>query len=104
MIDSPGTTPSIARQFPIELFDGESIIARFDHFDPNSTGVTWVGTVDGVPMSSVTLVYGNGTMAGSIHLLDRSFTIRPAPASAVATGAGRVTGPALHVLSEINQS
>ena len=95
-------TPAVGVRFPIDLFDGESITAVFDHFDPNSTGVTWVGTVEGVPFSNVTLVYGAGTMTGNINLPDRVFSIRPA---STAAGVRRFSdGSVVHVLAEINQN
>jgi len=39
--------------------------AVFDRFDPNDTGVTWVGHVENTPLSTVTLVMGGGLIAVS---------------------------------------
>lgn len=96
------TAPAIGLRFPVELFGGESITAVFDHFDPNATGVTWVGTVEGIPLSNVTLVYGAGTMAGNINLPDRVFSIRPARTAAGLLRSG--DGAIVHVVAEINQT
>ena len=90
----PGALPTTATRFAIPLFDGASIVAVFDHFDPNADGVTWVGRVDGVAQSNVTLVYDGRTLAGTIAMAGRSFSIRPVPAGAGATQ---------HVLAEIAQ-
>ena len=66
-------------QVAIDLFDGVTITAVLDRYDPNQTGVTWVGHVPGQPGSLVTIVYGGGGLAASIILSDASYTIRPAP-------------------------
>jgi hypothetical protein len=83
----------------IDLFDGASVTAVFDRFDPNDTGVTWVGHVPGQPGSLVTIVRGGGLFAASIILPDASYTIRPVPrdASDPASGAEPV-----HILVEID--
>lgn len=66
-------------QVAIDLFDGVTITAVLDRYDPNETGVTWVGHVPSQPGSLVTIVYGGGALAASIILPDASFTIRPMP-------------------------
>jgi hypothetical protein len=67
------------RTLPLQLFPNLAIVAVFERFDPNRDGVTWVGHVDGIPLSTVTLVYGNGLLTGSIVMPSGMFTIRPAP-------------------------
>ncbi len=81
----------------LELFPDVTIFAAFDRYDPNRDGVTWVGHVEDVPMSTVTLVYSGGEMAGSIVTPTALYQIRPAPQGAAA-GSGR-----LHVVSQIDQ-
>src|SRR5262245_34661592 len=76
----------------LELFPGVTIVGTFDRYDPNPDGVTWVGHVEGVPASTVTLAYSGSSMAGGIVTPDALYQIRPAPG-----GVG-------HVVSEIDQS
>jgi hypothetical protein len=107
-IDVAGLPAPLARplsrepSLPLDLFPDRYVLAVFDRFDPNRTGVTWVGHVDGTPMSSITLVYSAGQLAGSIIMPGGVFSIRPAPADV------RLANPQpagdLHVVSEINQS
>jgi hypothetical protein len=84
---------------PIELFPDRTVFAVFDRFEPNGTGMTWVGRVEDVPGSSVTLVYGGGLMAGSIVMPDGVFRISPASPEVRA-----LAGDALHVIAEVNQA
>ena len=77
----------------LELFPDVTVFGAFDRYDPNPGGVTWVGHVEGVPASSITLAYSGGLMAGSIVMPDALYQIRPAPADA-----------GLHVVSEIDQA
>jgi hypothetical protein len=98
---SPGAPPAAAAEIAIDLFDGRSITATFDRFDPNDSGVTWVGHVAALPGSQVTLVQGGGVLAASIILPDASYTIRPAaPDPAVPLA---VSG-SVHVMAEINSA
>ena len=76
----------------LQLFPDVTVFGVFDRYDPNPDGVTWVGHVDGVPASFITLAYSGGFMAGSIVMPDALYQIRPAP------------GSALHIVSEIDQS
>jgi hypothetical protein len=84
---------------PIELFPDRTVFAVFDRFEPNGTGMTWVGRVEDVPASSVTLVYGGGLMAGSIVMPGGVFRISPA-----SPGVRALAGDALHVIAEVNQA
>lgn len=83
-----------------ELFPGVTLVAVFDRIDPNPGGVTWVGHVDGVPLSTVTLSYRDGLMAGSIVSPSAVYRIRPASPD---SGGAAPGGPILHIVSEINQ-
>jgi hypothetical protein len=89
------------RTLPLQLFPNLSITAVFERFDPNREGVTWVGHVDAVPFSSVTLVYGRGLLTGSVVMPTASYAIRPAPAEL------RRLNPLgtreIHVVTEIRQ-
>jgi hypothetical protein len=88
---------------PLELFPDVSVIAVFDRFDENATGVTWVGHVEDVPMSTVTLVYGDGLMVGSISMPGGAYSIRPAGAD-VRLAYPQPGGGQLHLVTEINQA
>jgi len=100
--------PRIRRQLvrepslSLELFPDVSIVAVFDRFDPHPTGVTWVGHVDGVPGSAVTLAYGDRLMTGSIIMPTGTFQIRPAP-DAVRAANPQVSGE-VHVIVQVNQA
>ena len=74
----------------LELFRDVTVFAEFERYDPHSTGLTWVGRVEGDPLSTVTLSYSGGLMHGSVATRSGVYQIRPA--------AGGV-----HVVSEINQ-
>lgn len=88
--------PSVAARQPVltlELFPDVFVAATFDRFDPNPTGVTWVGKVAGDARSSVTLVYGQGVLTGSLMTAAGTFTIRPAG-----------TADGVHVIAEVDQA
>ena len=99
--DSRGLFGRQPRTVPLQLFPNLSITAVFDRFDPNADGVTWVGHVDGVPFSTVTLVYGGRLLTGSVVLPDASYAIGPAPAEL--RRAARLVGRELHVVTEFRQ-
>ena len=98
---NPGTAPAAAAEIAIELFDGASITATFDRFDPNDSGVTWVGHVPALPGSQVTVVHGGGLLAASIILPNVSYTIRPLPLD---PNAAVPASERLHVMTEINSA
>jgi hypothetical protein len=95
-----GSAPAIGEQVRIDLFDGQSVQAVFERFDPNMSGVTWVGRVPGTADSRVTIVYGGGSMAASVVLPDASYTIRPVSLDPL-NPAPPAAAP-LYVLAEIN--
>jgi hypothetical protein len=107
-IDAAALPPSSDRgparepALPLDLFPDVSIRAIFDRFDPNADGVTWVGHVEGVPMSSVTLVYSGGLIAGSVVTPAVSYSIRPAPEDIRRDNP--TAGRELHVVTELNQA
>jgi len=83
----------------LQLFPDVTIVGTFDRYDPNPDGMTWMGHVEGVPASFITLVYSGGLMAGSIVTPNALYRIAPAPAEARAAS----SNAALHVVSEIEQ-
>lgn len=103
-LPNPHMRPQLVREpaLSLELFPDAFIVAEFDRFDPNPTGVTWVGHVEGVPGSSVTLVYNNRLMHGSIIMRGGVFEIRPA-AEDVRT-ANRQPAGEVHVIAQVDQA
>lgn len=93
-----GREPSLS----LELFPDVSVRSVFDRFDANSGGMTWVGHVEGVAMSTVTLVYGGGLMAGRIVTPRAVYSIQPAPEDVRL--ANPQPGRELHLVSELNQA
>ena len=85
----------------LELFPDVTIFAVFDRYDPNTDGMTWVGHVEGVPMSTVTLVYRGAMMTGSVVMPNGVFQIRPAPENVRA--AGTIGNRVPHLVSQIDQ-
>ena len=84
-----------------EMAVTDPVLAVFDRFDANATGVTWVGHVDGVAMSSVTLVYKDDLLTGSVVMPGASYSIRPASEEVRRTNP--IPGRALHVVTEVHQ-
>lgn len=103
-LPDPRDASRAAAEAPItlDLFPGLAIRAAFDRFDANTTNVTWVGHVEGVAGSSVTLVYGNRLMHGSVVMPEGAFQIRPAREEERSGDPSPSGEP--HVISQIDQS
>jgi hypothetical protein len=103
-LPDPGLRSQFIRQpaLSFELFPDVYIVAVFDRFDPNTSGVTWVGHVENVPGSSVTLVYSGGLLAGNFIMRSGVFQIRPATEDVRA--ANRQATGEVHVVSEVDQA
>ena len=87
----------------LELFPNQSVVAVFDRFDPNPDGVTWVGHVQNLPLSTVTMVYSQGFVVGTVAAGLQTFSIRPAPADVRAANPQPAAG-VLHMIAEVDQS
>ena len=85
----------------LQLFPDVTIFASFERYDPNPDGMTWVGRVDGVPMSTVTLAYRGSTMTGSIVTPTASYQIRPAPETVRSAGTRGTLVP--HLVTQVDQ-
>lgn len=98
-LPTPGT-PARGREDDIELalFPDVTVHAVFDRFDTVGDSGTWVGHVAEVPMSSVTLAYGNGLLTANINTRDGVYMIQPAPR---ADGAADDDRP-LHIVTEVD--
>ncbi|MBK5299027.1 MAG: hypothetical protein JJE40_17875 [Vicinamibacteria bacterium] len=101
-LPDPRVRPQLAREpnLTLELFPDVFVEAVFDRFDPNSTGVTWVGHLPGAPLSAVTLVYGGGLLAATLSTPNGQFQIRPA------SEAARLANPQpsgqMHLITQID--
>lgn len=103
-LPNPRTRPQLMREpsLSLELFPDVFIVAVFDRFDPNVSGVTWVGHVENVPGSGVTLAYGNRLLTGSVIMPSGTFQIRPAPEDVRA--ANPQPNGEVHVIAQVDQS
>jgi hypothetical protein len=81
----------VATTLSLNLFDDANFTAVLDRIDQIDGGFVWVGHLQGVEMSNVTLVIRHGQMAGNISMADHFFQVRYAGGSA-------------HVVREIDQS
>lgn len=94
-LPSPGTNArSREDDLELHLFPDVTIRAVFERFDTVGGSGTWVGHVDGVPMSAVALAYRDGLLTGSINTVDHLYDIQPV------RDADR--DEALHVVAEID--
>ncbi len=103
-LPDPRRRSQLAREpgLSLELFPDVFVEAVFDRFDPNQTGVTWVGRLAGEPRSAVTLVYGGGLLAGTVATSRGLFQIRPA-SEAVRRANPQAFGD-VHVIAQVDQS
>ena len=86
----------------LELFPDLTLFAQFVRYDPSPGGMTWVGRVEGVPQSTVTLAYGGGLLSGTVALPNATYHIRPA--ESVAAAATASSASPVHLVSQIDQS
>lgn len=97
--------PRVLRQadLTLELFPDAFVDAMFERFDTaDDNGLVWIGRVRGDARSTVTLVYGNGRLTGSVNASMGTFAIRPA-APEMRAALGDVAATA-HEIVEIDQA
>lgn len=75
----------------LNLFADTTLTAVLDHLDAKSNGVIWVGHVDGIKSSTVTLVTEGDIVAGNIVMPGATFAVRYA-------------GGNVHTINQIDQS
>jgi len=61
----------------LNLFDDTIVTAVLDRLEGGFAGVTWIGRLEGIPGSEVTLVYNENSLSGSVIFDNASFQIRP---------------------------
>lgn len=62
----------------IELTSGRVVRAELDRRDTARNGAqTWAGHIPGEPLSSVTLVWHDGVLQGSVRMQDSAYSIEP---------------------------
>ncbi|HVL66730.1 MAG TPA: M12 family metallo-peptidase [Vicinamibacterales bacterium] len=84
---------------PLELFPDVTLFAVFERYDRSPGGMTWVGRVEGVPRSTVTLSYGGGLLTGTVAMSNATYHIRPA-----AGGGANTPATPLHVVTQVDQA
>lgn len=92
MLREPGIT--------LELFPDVTILATFERYDDVPSGVVWVGRIDGVPLSTVTLAYDESRLTGTVVMPGATYHIRPAE---VASDAPLSSAP-LHLVTDVDQA
>jgi hypothetical protein len=86
----------------LELFPDMTLFAEFLRYDPSPRGMTWVGRVDGVPQSTVTLAYSGGLLTGTVSMPNGSYHIRPVAADARA--AAPQSNAPVHLVTQVDQA
>jgi hypothetical protein len=82
---------SKGKTLPLNLFNDVFFTVVLDRIDARSNGLIWIGHIDGVAYSQVTLVTGDGLMAGHIAMPGAIYRVRYA-------------GNGVHAVQEINQA
>ena len=94
LLDADGTPRDLAAgsALTLDLFDDTELVAILDRVEASyGGGYTWVGEVQGEPLSAVTLVVTDGLMAGTVATPQGSFGISYA-------------GDGVHVVQEFDPS
>ena len=60
----------------LNLFDDVSLVARADRVERTERGVNWIGQVQGVPQSQVTIVANGDVVSGNISMPQARYHIR----------------------------
>lgn len=72
------TAPSVApgQLIGLNLFDDVSLTAQADRIERAERGVTWVGHIQDMPQSQVTIVVNGDVVSGNISLPHKRYHIR----------------------------
>src|SRR5438105_10435905 len=74
--DAPATG---AHRLVLNLFDDTTVAAVLERLELGvDNQPTWLGTVEGQPLSSVTLTVGDGVLAGIVQTRGATYALRPA--------------------------
>jgi len=89
---APCTMADVSSSLTLNLFEDVVFTAILDRFELNRSGsFTWIGHIDGIAQSQVTLVIKGDIMSGNITLPDAFYQVR-------------YRGDGLHVVYKIDQS
>lgn len=89
MADSGASSPSLA----LNLFPDASFTVVIDKIRRNSSGsLSWIGRLQGIPLSSVTLVVSGNMLVGNISMIGSMYQIR------------HFSDGGVHVIHQIDQS
>lgn len=84
--------PAAVKSLTLNLFPDVSVTAVLDRIDrPSATGFVWVGHVDGMANSQVTLSVQDDVMAGTISIPDKQYAVR-------------FMGNGVHAVNQVNQA
>jgi hypothetical protein len=74
--DASNQAPNRGARLRLNLFDDVVLAASLDRLDRTEGGFVWVGHVDGVPMSSVTVSSHDSVIGGIVFSANGVYTIR----------------------------
>ncbi len=60
----------------LNLFDDVTVVAQADRIERTARGVQWIGQVQGVPLSQVTIVANGDVVSGNISMPQGRYHIR----------------------------
>ena len=76
--DSRGTAEvQVPTKLTLNLFEDALFTAVLERLEAGFAGLAWIGRLDGIPGSEVTLVYNEDSLSGSVTFDNASFQIRP---------------------------
>lgn len=83
--------PESSRTLRLNLFDDVDLTAFLDRVERTATGYVWVGRLEGIEPSSVTIAVTNDVLAGTISSVDTTYVVGYAADD-------------IHVVQEINRA
>lgn len=84
--------PEAVKQLTLNLFPDVTVTAVLDRIDrPSTNGFVWVGHVNGVANSQVTLSVQDDVMIGTVQIPDKQYSVR-------------FMGNGVHAVNQVNQA
>ena len=76
--DSRGSADvQVPTKLTLNLFEDTVLTAVLERLEAGFAGLAWIGRLDGIPGSEVTLVYNEDSLSGSVTFDSASYQIRP---------------------------